>query len=225
MVKGMNSPTVTEALYQSHGNPQLDKPVSFDAVHLCGNCQRRRSAAPAGKILTAQFGSWQDVAVDPTGGRWLCLPCAWSYRAADLRRMTTEVSVEGASERLDTAALRERLSKPLSPNHALIVPLGGKKIVAPRAQWGMLASDHAVLAWSARHSRTLKTIMHLRELGFNEAGLSEPSPPYVVMVALDYAIHDEVKRLWSEVAWVREDKILKPLMWFASRDTKRKVES
>lgn len=209
--------TVTEAVYQAEGNPAFDKPVPFSEIHLCGNCRRRRSTAPAKKVLTSQFGSWGDIQQDSTGGRWLCLPCAWTYRSPDLRRRSTVVHLDGTMNRPGIPALREILSAPIPADVAVIVPLSGKRIVAPRARWGQVVFDAGALQWRPRHKRLMHHATRLRELGFTETDLKADSPNHAVLTSLPVETHAEVRSMWREMHPLRDDKSLFPLFLLLSR--------
>lgn len=216
----VNSPggiTTTEALYQARGKPPLDKPVVFETFRLCGNCLSRKDVGKAHKILTSQFGSWDDVTQDPEGGRWLCLACASTYRAQDLRRRTSVIHQDGTLERPDLGGLRDVLSRPIPADVSVIIPLSGKKIIAPRAKWGQVVTDTCGLTWSARHKRLMGYGVALREMGFSEAALREESPPFVVLVDLPVEQHADVRHMWREFAVIRTDKTLLPLFLFLSR--------
>lgn len=217
MVNGIGGLATTEALYQARGKPPLDKPVTFETFHLCGNCLNRREAAPAHRILTSQFGSWDDVAQDPDGGRWLCLPCASTYRAVDLRRRTSIIHQDATLERPDLSGLRAALDRPIGHTTAIIIPLSGKRIIAPRATWGRLVTDTCTLTWTARHKRLMGYGVALREMGFSEAALREDSPPFVVLGSIPPEEHERVRAMWREWRVIREDKTLLPLFLFLSR--------
>lgn len=195
----------------------MDKPVTFETFRLCGNCLSRRKVGPAQRILTSQFGSWDDVVQDPEGGRWLCLPCASTYRATDLRRRTSIIHQDGTLDRPDLIALRAVLNRPIEPTTAIIVPLSGKKIIAPRATWGRLVTDTCTMQWTARHKRLLGYGVALREMGFSESALREESPPFVVLAELPVEEHARVRDMWREWKVIREDKTVLPLFLFLSR--------
>lgn len=124
---------------------------------------------------------------------------------------------DSTSQVLTLDGLRSALSTSLNSTEALIIPLAGKRIVAPRAQWGKVVTDYGVIHWTKRMHLALQAAVTLRELGFNETGLREDSPPFVVLGGLDVALHDEVRRLWDLMKPIRRDKTLLPLFLFASR--------
>lgn len=217
MDMGQTEISVTEALYQARGCPPLDKPVVFETQRTCGNCQRLRDTAPAKRVLTSQFGSWGDIIQDPKGGRWLCLPCASTYRATDVRRRTSIIRQHGSLECADLGTLRAMLSNPIPADVAVVVPLSGKRLIAPRAQWGTVITDTCLLKWSSRHKRLMDHAVTLREMGFTETGLRAPSPPFVVLSGLPVDQHAQVRSMWRDLKTVREDKTLLPFYLFLSR--------
>ena len=211
---------VSEALYHAKGNPPLDKPVTFGGPHLCGSCRRITDTAPAGKVLTSQFGSWDDVVQDPEGGRWLCLPCASVYRDPTYRRRTHVVKMDGTVKHLETTTLREYLRAPIPPDVSLIVPLSGKRIIAPRAKWGSLTTDTGTVHWMAAHKRAMEAGIALREWGFPESSLREGSPPHGIIMKMPFSEHGKVRETWRVFDFARNDKIILPLMLFLSRKSK-----
>lgn len=221
MLSTIETMTVTEAVYQAAGNPPVDRPVSFDGPRFCGNCRRTRPGAPAHKILTSQFGSWDHITADPHGARWLCTACAWSYRAADYRRRNTVVTAAGSVNHPESAQLREMLTRPIPADTAIIVPVSTKKIVLPLAQWGMLATDAGCLSWRPRHHKATTAATRLRDLGCSEPELSASAPPFRVVSALSASERLEVAALWRSLASVRADKAAMGLIQNLSRRAKK----
>lgn len=199
---------VTEALYQGRGKPILDKGGVAKLGQGCGNCRRLVPTVPASSVLTSRFGSWDDISVAPDGTRSLCVPCAWAYRQVDLRRSVTLVTAEPSVTHPDPAQVRSLLDTALASDVALIVPLSGKRIVAPRARWGCLTTDSGALVWSASHRRLLRLAMQLRAWGFREQGLDEPSPPFDTLVRIDPDLHQQVQRAWAGFEPARADKTM-----------------
>ena len=220
--------SVTEAVYQHEGKPPVDKPVVFDREVLCGTCRKALPGAPANRILTSQFGSWDAVVPDPVSGtRWLCAPCAWAWRATAYRRRATIIrksegakGAEVAVAHPNRAELVEALTGPIQADVAICVPLSGKKAVLPTAQWGRLASDATTLLWTSRDLRYLRSILRLRNLGTGEADLREPSPPYYLLAKTDPCLHEDIARLWEFLQPIRENKVLFPLFLHLSRKDK-----
>lgn len=220
--------SVTKAVYQFEGNPSVDKPVTFDHESVCGNCEKPSLTAPAGKVLTSQFGSWDAIIEAPQGGRWLCDACAWAYRAVAYRRapaiITSEEAGSGLGGRVRWATkadLVDALSQPTPSNMALSIPLSGKKMVLPAARWGMVATDTKRFRWSPRNHRQLQAALELRGLGLGEPALAGPSPPYYLLDKTDPAQHPRIKELWDVLRPVRDDKTMLPFIQNVSRKDKK----
>lgn len=220
MASVFNGTSLSYALYQAAGEPGISKPVSFDKERHCGNCRQTTLCALAKKVLTSQFGSWGDVATDPRGGRWLCLPCAWAYRNIDLRRKPT--LMEGTSLSHPTvASLRDTvLCKQIPATTALVIPVSGKRVVLPRAQWGKVTFDGGAVEWTRRDYTILRTATILREQGVGERELLEPSPPIRLLLSADPATHDDLFAQWQTLDTLRNDKVRAPLFLTLSRKEK-----
>lgn len=212
---------VTEALYQSEGKPALDKPGVPREGSPCGSCGRSVPTLPASGVLTSRFGSWDDIAVDPKeGGRWLCVPCAWAYRSVPLRRQVTLVTVDGTVHRPTWQQVRDLLQKPLPLEQALIVPVSGKRIVAPRADWGKVTADCGPISWTVSHRALLNVAVFLRAAGFGEHHLAAQSPPFEVMVKIEPGRHAAIRRAWRAFDPARADKVMLPLFQRLTRESK-----
>ena len=211
---------VTEAVYQVEGKGDLGKPVDFDATANCGNCHRRTTVARAATVLTSRFGSWDDIVPDPNGGRWLCFPCAWCYRTPELRRTPVLVTQTPTVERPDATTLLSVLARPIPTDTTVIVPVNGKRIVAPRARWGSLTSDRGPTTWRGRHYQMLTAVNRLHDLGIWEKSLADPAPPWAALEALNTERHAEVRQLWALLKPARDDKTLLPLLQTLGRNTR-----
>lgn len=175
----------------------------------CGNCLQRAECAKAADVLTWKFGSWDDVQADD-GGRWLCLPCAWAYREARYRRSISMVHgdalVQWPTPKTWTSML---LSGPLPLDVALVVPVGGKRVVLPRAQWGKVATDGRTFTWSPRHKRVLEAGVALLQVGASRQSLREAGPPFwLVKEAGERLPIKELHRLWRGFNPARKDKVM-----------------
>lgn len=220
--------SVTKAVYQFEGNPSIDKPVMFDHEAVCGNCDTPSRTAPARKVLTPQFGSWDSIVETPTGGRWLCAPCAWAYRATPYRRAPAIITLEedgkevgGRVRWASKADLVQVLSRPIPSHMALSIPLSGKKMVLPVARWGMVSTDTKVFRWSARNHRQLQAALELRGMGVGEPALADPSPPYYLLDKTNPDLHPRIKELWASLKPVRDDKTMLPFIQNVSRKDKK----
>lgn len=204
--------TVTEAVYQSEGKPALTKKVDFHPGRQCGVCRQRRTCAAADAVLTWKFGSWDDVLPDSTGRRWLCAACAHAFRAAPYRRQISLVQRDanraGVVSWPTRQEVRDVLSRSLSPDAALVVPIGGKRVVLPRARWGQVATDATVFVWQARHQLLMRAGAALLALGVPTSALGAESPPFNLLCGRD---GESLLRHWREFAPARTDKVMLPL--------------
>lgn len=220
MASVSNGTSLSEALYQAAGKPGINKPVPFEETRQCGNCQRSALCAPAKKVLTSQFGSWGDIASDPRGGRWLCLPCAWAYRNIDLRRKPTMLTSEGMTHPTATTLRETLLCKQIPASVAVIIPVSGKRVVLPRAQWGKVTFDGGAIEWTRRDYTILNTMVRLREHGVGERELLEPSPPIRLLMSTDPGTHGDLFAQWQTLDALRNDKVRAPLFLALSRKEK-----
>lgn len=217
----MSSPATmsfSDAAYQLAGSPGITKPVIFDAEHFCGNCHETKSTAPAKKILTSQFGSWEDIAMDPRGGRWLCLPCAWAYRDLKLRRISTLIE-DGAMTHPTPTELRTGvLTGPIPSTTAVVVPVSGKRIVLPKGTWGALTFDGGVMQWRPRDRRLLGVMSMFRAMDVGEKELMADIMPGRVLADTPHHRHTELSEQWTLLDPLRKDKVRAPLFLMLSRE-------
>lgn len=213
-------PSVSEVVYRAEGKPDLGKPVNFDSEARCGNCRQATLVARAASVLTSQFGSWDDVVPDPRGGRWLCKACAWCYRATDLRRAPAVITQKPAAmSKPVNRTLRATLAGPIPSTTAVIIPLTGKRIVAPRARWGHVTTDFGPMIWRPPHHQMLTAVLRLRELGVGEKALADAAPPWGALRDLTSDEQEEARQLWGTLRAARDDKTLLPLLQRLGRGT------
>jgi hypothetical protein len=211
-------PVVSIAVYDAAGSPRPHNELSYSAG-LCGMCGPVEFSAPAKDVVSKNFGSWAEIAVDPDrNGRFLCAPCAWALKATDLRYKTSIVTSDPTLSHPSQADLQQVLLRgPLPSTTAVMVPVSGKKAIILSAKWGMVASDFGGLYWQASHSAALKNLLRLRALGFRESGFVEPFPPMVTLMGLPKAERMEAQQLWQALATVRQDRTFLPLVTKISR--------
>jgi hypothetical protein len=183
---------------------------------MCGPVER---SAPAKDVVSKNFGSWAEIAVDKDrNGRFLCVPCAWALKETDLRYKTSIVTSDPSLSHPSQAELQHILLQgPLPSTTAVMVPVSGKKAIILSAKWGMVASDFGGMHWQASHSAALKHVLRLRALGFRESGFVEPFPPMVTLMGLQKAERMEAHNLWRSLATVRQDRTFLPLVTKISR--------
>lgn len=214
-----NNVPVTEALYHAASKPPLGKTLPFDSG-FCGRCRRETDVADAAGVLSSRFGSWDDIAPD-TGSkrRHLCLPCGWAYRAKQLQYHPTIIRRgTGTLTHPKGTELRKALSGPIPPDTAIMVPVSGKKAVAPLAKWGTLTTDNGPIAWSKRHAQSVKQLMWLKALGISEMSLSEPAPPVYALNRADAEQWAQLQQSWSDLKPIRANKTLFPMLVKLTRE-------
>lgn len=212
------SSALTVTVFRVVGSPHLGKPVTYSHDAKCGVCRRTTDVAPAGKVLTSSFGSWDDISADQSGRRWLCPACVYAFRAPELRTKATIVT--GDPDSLTHPSphdLAQRLSRAIGATEAVIVPLTRKRVVAPRAAWGKLATDYEVITWSGRDAAMLSAALRLREAGFGPRALADPSPPLTVLRGLPLNQHTRVNQLWRRLQPVRDNKARLPLYQYLTK--------
>lgn len=218
---GTRRQPVCRSLYQCAGQPELTKSPPWSNDRTCGSCTVTGPAAPARSILGSRFGSWSAIAPDLThGGTWLCRPCAWAHLAVHLRRGITIAHADGTAHfDAPPSTARAHLTGPIPADVSIIVPIGGNRIVAPRARWGHVATDNDVLPWGRHHATALTMATTLRTtFGVSVKSLAARSIPLIVLSAIPPERHADLHRLWSAFDPVRRDTILLPLMQRLTRD-------
>lgn len=210
---------LSEALYHAANEPDLGKSVAF-TEGFCGACGRRREVAAAAEVFTSTFGSWGAITPDPlTGSRHVCLPCAWAYRAKELRHHPTIISCDGATYTHPSGSeLRAALSRAIPSNVAILLPITGKKAVAPQGRWGMLTTDSGPLNWSRDLARHVRDLLWLKARKCSEPMLSEPAPPSGILDKLSPEDWTAMQEAWARTSTVRTDKTLYPALLKLSRE-------
>lgn len=219
MLYVMNTlPVVSIAVYDAAGSPRPHSELSYSAG-LCGMCGPVELSAPAKDVVSKNFGSWSEIALDPVrNGRFLCVPCAWALKESDLRYKSSIITTTPSLNHPTQTEIQQVLLRgPLSNTTAVMVPVSGKKAIILSAKWGMVASDFGAMHWQASHSAALKNILRLRALGFRESGLVEPYPPMVTLMGLPRDERLEAQQLWQALATVRQDRTFLPLVTKISR--------
>ena len=201
---------VTAELYRSRPAETVTKPVTFAPNGPCGGCGVINvDTAPAVDVISANFGRWDDIMVNPSdGARYLCPACAYCYSNVTLRRTPMLIQQGEGAHPVTMPEARNLLSRPLDARTALIVPLSGKKTLAPQARWGHVTFDGGTFHWARTHHEWLRAAAWLRGQGANETGLAEPSPPHVVLSRLDFEGHKAVYDAWRLLGPCREDRLM-----------------
>lgn len=193
----------------------LGKTVAWESGHTCGNCRRDgHETASARALLSAYYGSWEQIAPDPDSGqRWLCLACGSVLRNKELRRVPMTIDrAKGALRHPSFATLRRLLAEPISRDLAVTVPIEGRKAVLASARWGAVTTDAGALDWTSAHRVALAAVVELTSYGFTEGLLSHPSPPFGVLSKAPIDQHARIRQLWGSLNRWREDVAAWPLL-------------
>lgn len=219
-MSSIEKPSVIEVLYHAAHKPDLSKKVPF-GEGFCGRCHQRKRVAEASKVLSSRFGSWDWITPDTESKRrFLCHPCAWSYRETRLRRYATLIRREGGAVHHPTGPeLRQVLSGPLPPTVAILLPVAGKKAVAPMGAWGLIAADHGRMEWTRGLAKSLGRLMILKRLGASETALASPEIPGQLIDSLPPEEWLRAHEAWRALAPLRSDKTVLPALLRLTRET------
>lgn len=193
--------------------PGITPPPVIDGR--CGTCGHHGHCWAANTVLSASFASWDDINTDTTTHtRLLCPACAWAYKTVPMKMSLTIADATPSRTMFDAApsTVRALLANPLTGHIAVIAPIGGKRIVAPRARWGHVATDTAVVRWTTSRATLLGYGERLRALGVGPKALTQPSPPFAVLATTPVDTHEEMRRLWRLLAPARADRALLPII-------------
>lgn len=185
-----------------------EKTLTWARNGVCGQCVQRdgREVTLARKVMSHNFGSWDDIATTTDGLQWLCRTCAWAYKDATIRSHVYRIETGGAVVDLDWPDLVAEIRESQIPTTvAYCVPIGGKRIVLPRTRWGMLATDHGTVHWQAHHARTLCMVCDLRALGCTESALLSKSMPIGTGATPHQQAHSS--QLWDNLAIARRSPL------------------
>lgn len=210
---------VTEALYHAARKPPLGKTLPFNSG-FCGRCHRESEVADAAGVLSSRFGSWGDIVPDERSKRrHLCLPCGWAYRDKQLQYHPTIIRYGDTTFQHPTGtALRQALSGPIPGDVAIMLPVSGKKAVAPLAQWGQLTTDGGPTRWDRRRAQVVKQLMWLKSLGIPEMALTDPAPPVYALNRADPEQWGKLQQTWRDLQPARADKTTFPMLVKLTRE-------
>lgn len=207
--------SVPHALAMVAGHPE-GLVLAGHETHRCGSCSRTTTCSPAKSVLSANFSTWEDISADG-GRRWLCGPCAWTYKTRPGLHTPLIVNDTPAAHRPTPSELRDLLNAPIPLNVSIIFPVNGKRTLAPLARWGMFTFDSGTIPWTSRHAKMMTAATALRDYGANEWALSQPSPPEIVFASTPVETHETIRELWRTTAPARQDATLLALIQRLSR--------
>lgn len=99
-----------------------------------------------------------------------------------------------------------------------MLPVSGKKAVAPLAQWGQLTTDGGPTAWDRRRAQAVKRLMWLKSLGIPEMALTDPAPPVYALNRTDADQWGQLQQTWRELKPDRANKATFPMLVKLTRE-------
>lgn len=188
--------SVVRAAWMGAGSPPL---ASKGPRGICSRCGAEGHLTATREVVSAVFTGY-DHWVHPAGPG-LCEGCTWSYRTPSLRSTISLVTRDPARyQALDRTTCLAILQCAVPAGMALVVPLRpGRKHLLPIAQWGMVATDAAVVPWNAREAALLQLVVELRRHGFGSRMLMEPAVPFTMLQRLPAAVGDWVMAVWGQL--------------------------
>lgn len=199
-----------DVVWRNAGRPDCgskEKSLRWLPQGMCGQCRQRdgREVALAHKVLSARFGSWDDIIPTTDGVQWLCRACAWAYRDTTARRTLYRVSAEDSTPISWTSLADSLLTGQLPDRVAFSAPVGGKRIVLPRLQWGAVVSDHGIVHWHNQHAQVVRMLRSIRAAGCNEHTLLSPQAP--IGVGSTPTVQAEVAQMWDALTPARRSPL------------------
>jgi hypothetical protein len=140
-------------------------PERFDGV-----CAVTGASGPvwaAAGVVSDNFGDWDRCPYRhclPTG---FSDPVAWAFRNPAFVWQAHVLDPTGLRQ-VGPPDLYATLSGPIGADRAVILPISGKKHVAPFAVWGAVNTDNDTVTWRGSDVVRLATVARLRALGFGE---------------------------------------------------------
>lgn len=162
----------------------------------CAICGHHGDIHPQREIVSDGFNDWYRCRHrHPNCG--FCPACAWTLRHRPFR---THPHTAGT-----TGTLFEALSRPVTREVAVAVPISRQIHVAPFVEWGHVHTDRRALTWGPTEVERLHLVAHLRTLGFSEPALAEAAPRWLVMRRLDPDQRRDVLDAWARLEPWRVD--------------------
>lgn len=197
-------------LYETFSEEEY-RPKKRKADWIDGQCsvcgEEDTSVIEAGAFLGSTFGSWQELSRFNTISM-LCKPCLWSFKDKRLLRSPIWVDQDSAEmlswEEVGKKLLREDIDAKIS----VILPYGGRKIVAPYAQYGYVATDNGVLKWTPKYKKALAVCYQLHKVGIRGSLLSSPRVPFQQLSRCTEDKQKIIHDMWNYLRFIREDKTL-----------------
>lgn len=195
------------ALWVTLGKP-LPQGAPMNKSGTCSRCSTASTTASRLKVVVSdKFTGWANYTHDPDP-LW-CIPCTWAHTEPTIRTHPWRINVHPDPKFADQT-LCDDLRAALPPHVALVVPISRHKHILASAKWGHITTDDRLLTWTVHEARRFNLVCTLRDLGFNEAALSEPAPRYEQLAQLDSHVMTHVLDNWAELEpWRRDPTYLK----------------
>lgn len=189
---------VVATAWRAAGSPRLSVETKHEAI--CAGCGASDGTIAVADVVSDRFTAY-DTWIYPASPA-LCPACAWAYRTAELRTSNFLVELRTPAltrcSRSDVATILA--AGRLAGHHALTVPLRpGRQHLLPLARWGCVATNHATIPWSDDDARRLRTVQHLREIGFTSSDLAAPAPPWRTLSRQPRDIWTAIIAQWQEL--------------------------
>lgn len=189
---------VVEVAWRAVGSPDVGD--SADRVQgTCARCGADDRVLPVRRVVSRNFTGYSEWRQPWRPG--LCRPCSWAYQTPLLRAVPHSVTrFPELLAPMDAGQLTATLDRPLAPDVAVVVPLRpGRKHVISSAAWGHIATDDALLTWTADDAARLQLLQQLRDAGFPDHTLTQPAPPYRFLKQVPAGLYDEVLDWWTQL--------------------------
>lgn len=133
----------------------------------------------------------------------LCEACTWGFRVTEGRGSALYITAQGA-QWLTVAEAVPLLTRSLSTDDSLTIPVRGRKHLVPFMQWGTVTSDAAQrMKWGATEAELARAVLLLRKGGASWTNLAAASPSVTDRLSLRKAMP-----LWNVVrAWKQSPQL------------------
>ncbi len=200
------------------GTPSTKRPPEpFDGT--CALTGERGPIWPATPwVVSDNFGDWDRCPFRHRPPLGFCSAAALAFRTPSLQYRPHVL--DGGFREVDAAELRGALSRPLPPDQVVTIPVSQHKHLLHFAPWGQVTTDGRSLAWGEAECHRLDVLAELRSLGFGEAVLALPAPPWPLLRRLDA---DEMRRplsTWGDLDPWRADRAYLTVALLATRKPK-----
>lgn len=213
----LRPPCILQALWEAAGKPEPEVPAAGRGH--CALCGTTAACAPLRKVVSSNFTDWDVLRsrnLDHDPG--VCTAASWVYRARPLRQRNTILHDGTLTVDAPPSMLYAILAVgQLGPHTAVCIPVGGKKHLWHRAAWASVTGDQGPHRWTDADAARLAVLAELRQAGFGEQAVLEPSPPWPLLQRCTDRAH--IVGLWPLLdPWRRHNR---PVLDMAIRATRK----